>query len=86
VIDASPAAITCRKPSTASAPREPAQVFPANAAAADGRPWMDGVMGWSRIRDVAKDRFCRHHRPRDPQPQFPCRSPPKALGPAARRP
>jgi hypothetical protein len=28
---------------------EPAQVFPANAAPADGRPRVDGVIGWSGI-------------------------------------
>jgi hypothetical protein len=32
---------------------QPAQGFPANAAAADGRPRLDGVIGWSRLRAVA---------------------------------
>jgi hypothetical protein len=42
VIDASQVAITCRKPSTASAPRGACPSIPANAVAADGRPRMDG--------------------------------------------
>jgi hypothetical protein len=41
VTDAPPAAI---KP--AARVGEPAQVFPANAAAPEGRPRLDGVMGW----------------------------------------
>src|SRR5450756_2470690 len=36
-------------PQPAARHGEPAQVFPANAAAADGRPRLDGVIGWSRI-------------------------------------
>ena len=31
---------------------EPARVFPANGAAADRRPRLDGVIGWSRMRAV----------------------------------
>jgi|GEM_PF-1523582 len=34
---------------------EPTQVFAANAVDADGRPRMDGVIGWSQIRAVAKE-------------------------------
>ena len=49
VIDATPPAI---KP--AARHGEPAQVFPANAAPPDGRPRMDGVMGWSQIRGMAR--------------------------------
>jgi hypothetical protein len=44
VIDASPPAIR-----PAAHHGEPAQVFPANALAADGRPGLDGVICWSRI-------------------------------------
>ena len=51
MVDASPPAI---KP--AARYGEPAQVFPANAAAADGRSRRDGVICGSRIRAVAKDR------------------------------
>jgi hypothetical protein len=40
-------------PQPAARHSEPAQVFPANAAATDGRPRMDGVIGWSRIRGEA---------------------------------
>jgi hypothetical protein len=36
---------------------EPAQVFPAHAAAGDGRPRMDGGIWWSGIWAVAKDRY-----------------------------
>jgi len=43
-------------PQPAARHGEPAQVFPANASAPDGRPRMDGVICWSRIRAVAKDR------------------------------
>jgi hypothetical protein len=34
-------------PQPAARHGEPARVFPANAAAADGRPRIDGVIGWS---------------------------------------
>jgi hypothetical protein len=40
------------EPSTAARHGEPAQVFPADGAAADGRPRLDGAIGWSRIRAV----------------------------------
>jgi hypothetical protein len=40
-------------PQPAARHSEPAQVFPANAAATDGRPRLDGVIGWCRIRAVA---------------------------------
>jgi len=51
---ASPAAVTVALLLTdeeldAARHGEPAQVFPANAAAADGRPGLDGVICWSRI-------------------------------------
>jgi hypothetical protein len=57
VIDASQAAITLAILLTdeeldAARHGEPAQVFPANAAPPDGRPRLDGVIGWSRIRAV----------------------------------
>jgi hypothetical protein len=35
-------------PQPAARRGEPAQVFPANAAAPDGRPRLDGVICWSR--------------------------------------
>jgi hypothetical protein len=44
VIDATPAAI---KPTARHG--GPAQVFPANGAPAEGRPRMNGVIGWSGI-------------------------------------
>jgi hypothetical protein len=40
-------------PQPAAPHGEPAQVFPANTAAPDERPRMDGVIGWSRMRAVA---------------------------------
>jgi hypothetical protein len=46
------------RPQPAARHGEPARIFPANAAAADGRPGLDGVICWSRIRAVAGGR-CR---------------------------
>jgi hypothetical protein len=43
-------------PQPAARHGETAYEFPDNAASPGGRPRMDGVMGWSRIRAVAKDR------------------------------
>src|ERR1035437_6123698 len=42
-------------PQPAARRHDPAQVSPANAAAPDGRPRMDGVICWSGSRAVAKD-------------------------------
>jgi hypothetical protein len=44
--------IRCPSPQPAARHSEPAQVFPANAAADDGRPRLDGVIAWSRSRAV----------------------------------
>jgi hypothetical protein len=79
VVDVSPAAIKLAARHGASA-----QIFPANAAAADGRPRIDGVICWNRICAVAEDRSRRNHHPGNQQPQFPRRGAPKALGPPAR--
>jgi hypothetical protein len=46
VIDASPAAITCRKPSTCCAPWRACPRIPRQCRGPDGRPWLEGVMGY----------------------------------------
>ena len=50
-----------------------------------GDPRLDGVICWNRICAVAEDRFRRHHRAGNQQPQRTRRGTPEALGSAAPR-